>query len=117
MTVSTPDNRQNSRARVSISCAFGPNEDTPRSATLTSLSLRGCFVKTRAWAETGMGMYVKIWLPEQDWLTLRATVLYQMEKIGFGLRFDAVTPEEERVIQMLMEDARRASPAEGDGDD
>jgi PilZ domain len=119
MTVSTTDNRHNLRAIVSISCAFGPTEDTPRSANLTSLSTRGCFVKTRAWAETGMEMYVKIWLPTQDWLTLRATVLYHMEKIGFGLRFDAVTPEEERVLISLIEDARRSPrpPDEGAGTD
>lgn len=105
------------RAKVSVSCAFGPTDDTPRSARITSLSVRGCFVKTRAWAERGSEMFIRIWRePERDWLTLRATVLYHMEKIGFGLRFDDITPSEEEAIRAVMEDALRDdAPPAGDG--
>lgn len=118
MTERLNNKRMHARARVSVSCAFGPTEDTPRSATITSLSARGCFVKTRAWAERGSGMFIRIWRePERDWLTLRATVLYHMEKIGFGLKFDGVTPGEEESIRAVMEEALRgdAPPAEDRG--
>ena len=80
---------------------LGQQTGKPRQATRRMLRRSN---GARAWAETGMGMYVKIWLPEQDWLTLRATVLYQMEKIGFGLRFDAVTPED---VQHVAHDCLR----------
>jgi hypothetical protein len=106
------------RAKVSVSCAFGPTEDTPRSANVTSLSIRGCFVKTRAWSERGTEMFIRIWREsERDWLTLRATVLYHMEKIGFGLRFDDVTPEAEASLRAIIEEALGgdASPAEEGG--
>ncbi|HEX7177130.1 MAG TPA: PilZ domain-containing protein [Pyrinomonadaceae bacterium] len=119
MTDRRNDTRIHARAKVSVSCAFGPTEDTPRSANVTSLSIRGCFVKTRAWAERGSEMFIRIWQkPERNWLTLRATVLYHMDKIGFGLRFDDVTPEQEEAIRAVMEEALRGdSPAEeGYGD-
>jgi hypothetical protein len=107
------------RAKVSVSCAFGPTEDTPRSANVTSLSIRGCFVKTRAWAERGSEMFIRIWQkPERNWLTLRATVLYHMDKIGFGLRFDDVTPDQEAAIRAVMDEALGgdSQPAEEGGD-
>jgi hypothetical protein len=109
------------RAKVSVSCAFGPTEDTPRSANVTSLSVRGCFVKTRAWSERGSEMFIRIWREqERDWLTLRATVLYHMDKIGFGLRFDDMTPEQEAAIRAVMEEALGgggdSQPAEEGGD-
>ena len=107
------------RAKVSVSCAFGPTEDTPRSANITSLSVRGCFVKTRAWAERGSEMFIRIWQkPERNWLTLRATVLYHMDKIGFGLKFEDLTPEQEEAIRAVMEEAQRgdAPAAEDRGD-
>ena len=117
MTDVQNNTRMHASAKVSISCAFGPTEDTPRSATVTSLSVRGCFVKTRAWAERGSEMFLRIWREqERDWLTLRATVLYHMEKIGFGLRFDAVTPDEEASIRAVVEEALRGeAPTAGDG--
>ena len=41
-----------------------------------------------------------------------------MDKIGFGLRFDGVTPDEEEAIRAVMEEALRdeAPPAEEGGD-
>jgi hypothetical protein len=120
MSDTSTDKRHNSRAKVSFSCTFGPTEDTPRSGTVTSLSTSGCFVKTRAWAEKGAKMYVKIWLPERSWLTLRSTVLYHMEQIGLGLGFDELLPEDEQMLRTLIDGARGAQtgapPEGGDGE-
>jgi hypothetical protein len=102
MSETKPDARKQTRVQVALSCTFGLSDDTPRSGTVTSLSLRGCFVKTRAWAERGMEMHVKIWLPEQRWLLLRGAVLYHMEKIGFGLSFRDLTPGESNTLDALI---------------
>lgn len=104
---------------LSASCTFGSTEDTPRSGTVTSLSHAGCFVKTRAWAERGLKMFIKIWLPGGGWLPLRATVIYHMDKVGFGLAFEGLTQDDESSIDLIMREAE-SSPepagAAGDGD-
>lgn len=102
MSETKPDARKLTRAQVALSCTFGPSDDTPRSGTVTSLSLKGCFVKTRAWAERGMEMHVKLWLPEQRWLLLRGAVLYHMEKIGFGILFRDLAPDDAATIDALI---------------
>lgn len=112
------DDRQTRRVRLHASCAFGPTEDTPRSGTVTSLSTRGCFVKTRAWAESGNKMYLKIWREAgRGWLSLHATVLYHMEKVGFGVTFDDVTEELEDSIWAVMEEAKAAGALESGGEE
>lgn len=105
--------RHSSRVRLSSSCAFGTTEDTPRSGVVTSLSLRGCFIKTRAWAENGLKMYVKIWLPDGGWLPLRATVIYHIDKVGVGLTFDELDGGAEESISRVMTEAESSPTGEG----
>jgi hypothetical protein len=103
----TPDQRTNLRVKVFISCTFGPNPDTPRSATVTSISVFGCFVKTKGWATKGQKMYVRLWLPEGQWLPLQGTVIYHMERVGFGLTFDEIDLEDKAKIKELVSQAKR----------
>lgn len=101
---------QDGREKVSLPCAFGMSDDTPRKGTVTSLSVKRCFVKTKAWARDGMELHVKLWLPEERWLPLRAKVLYCMEKVGFELLFDTPTPAEAAALRALVnaaEDSRQ----------
>ena len=116
MSEPTSDARRHTRAQVALSCTFGTNDDTPRSGTVTSLSLKGCFIKTRAWAERGMEMHIKLWLPEQRWLRLRAAVLYHMEKIGFGLTFRDLAPDDAATINGLIQGGG-LPPAQPHGDE
>lgn len=105
----TPDNRTNARVKLAISCIFGPNPDTPRSATVTSISVLGCFVKTKGWATKGQKMYLRLWLPEGQWLPLQGTVIYHMERIGFGLTFEEIGSADEVKIQELVSQAQATS--------
>lgn len=109
---------QNGREKVSIPCTFGMSDDTPRNGTVTSLSVARCFVKTRAWAKDGMEMHFKLWLPEQRWLPLRATVLYCMEKVGFELLFNDLAAEDADALRALVgaaqsQNQRPGQPVEG----
>jgi hypothetical protein len=118
MSGTTQDARRVSRIQTSLSCTFGTSEDTPRSGTVTSLSVRGCFVKTTAWANDGMEMYVKLWLlAERRWLVLRSTVLYHLENIGFGLGFTDVTADDAQALSALIRENGGQSARSGpDGD-
>ena len=109
MTDSLSEKVRGGREKVSIPCTFGMSDDTPRKGTVTSLSDRRCFVKTRAWAKDGMEMHLKLWLPEQRWLHLRATVLYCLEKIGFELLFNGTTSEEVEALRNLIQSAQSSN--------
>ena len=101
---------QDGREKVSLPCSFGMSDDAPRKGTVTSLSVKRCFVRTKAWAKDGMELHLKLWLPEERWLPLRATVLYCMEKVGFELRFDDPTPEETEMLRRLVGAAQSSRP-------
>lgn len=103
----TPDNRTNPRVKAFISCTFGPNPETPRSGTITSISVLGCFVKTKGWATKGQVMYLKLWLPEGQWLRLQGTIIYHLERIGFGVTFDGLSSDDEVKIKELVRQAKR----------
>ena len=103
MSGTTQDARRISRIQTSLSCTFGTSEDTPRSGTVTSLSAQGCFVKTTAWVNDGTEMFIKLWLlSERRWLVLRATVLYHLENIGFGVGFKEMTPDDIQALDTLI---------------
>ncbi len=101
--------RNNSRVKTNIDCIFGVTPEATRSGKVTSLSVGGCFVKTTIWATDIPKMYIRLWLNSQGWLRLQGSVLYHLEKIGFGLRFADLTPEDESAIKELIE--QRATPA------
>lgn len=119
MSETYPNKRENARVKVKLSCTFGPTEDTPRSGTVTSISSRGCFVQTRAWAEKGARMFLRIWLPQRSWLLIPSSVLYHMDKIGIGLRFDELSAEDVEALRDLVEEKASeetsASDDAGDG--
>ena len=106
---------QDGREKVSLPCSFGMSDDAPRKGTVTSLSVKRCFVRTKAWAKDGMELHVKLWLPEERWLPLRATVLYCMEKVGFELLFDNPTPGETEALRALVGAAQAGRLRAGDG--
>ncbi|HYJ47785.1 MAG TPA: PilZ domain-containing protein [Pyrinomonadaceae bacterium] len=114
----SPDTRKTTRVKTSMSCIFGVTQDTPRSGTVTSISVTGCFVKTKGWATKGQKMYFRLWLPEGRWLPLHGTVIYHLETIGFGLLFEETGLEDENTLRslILQEAAGTKTPAAPEGD-
>lgn len=104
------DSRQNLRVKTSISCTYGPNQDTPRSGMVTSLSVSGCFVKTKGWVTKGDKIYFRLWLPEGGWLPLQGTVHYHLEAIGFGLLFTELDSNGEDKLKMLVSQGETSKP-------
>ena len=94
----------NDAARVActLDCNWGFTTDTPRNGKITSLSLRNCFVKTKAIVNEGQKVYVRCWLPSRSWLALSGTVKISQERVGFSYSFDELTDEQRPVLESLM---------------
>ena len=103
-TVTQPPSapRRARRLRPPMHCYWGANPSCPRNGRITSLSLDGCFVKSKAEAADGQELFVNCWLPSERWLMLRGAVTYHLPKIGFGLAFD-LTETDREMLAMLLE--------------
>lgn len=75
----------------------------PKHGKVTSLSLRGCFLQTSVFGNRDQRLHINLWLPTQEWLKLRGTVLYEMPKIGFGLGFRPPSEDEEQHLLTTMD--------------
>ena len=114
VTQQPPSGRRARRLRPPMHCYWGQTETCPRNGRITSLSLDGCFIKSKAVTSDGEGLYVNCWLPSERWLMLRGTVTYHLPKIGFGLAFDLSETEREMLAMLLefYEEEERAGAAD-----
>ncbi|HEX8708963.1 MAG TPA: hypothetical protein VF723_12020 [Pyrinomonadaceae bacterium] len=100
--------------RTSLECYWGLTEACPRNGKITSLSTRGCFIKTTAEAGEGQTVYLNCWLPSdlqgrlesEPWMMVRGRVIYHLEKIGFGMQFTELTAAENDIVLLLIEHFR-----------
>lgn len=95
--------RETTRVKTDLGCSWGLTDACPRNGKVTSMSARGCFVKTTAAATDGQTIFVNCWLPTRRWLLLCGTVLYQIDKIGFGLTFNELNDEQREAVASLIE--------------
>ena len=109
------------RVACALDCNWGFSPDAPRNGKITSLSLRNCFVQTKAIVNEGQQVYVRCWLPERRWLDLSGTVKSAMERVGFSYAFAELTDEQRQTLESLMEHCRNKPdaprPAPEDDDD
>lgn len=107
------------RVACALDCNWGYSEDTPRNGKITSLSLRSCFVQTKAIVAEGQQIYVRCWLPERRWLALNGTVKSSLERVGFSYSFAELTDEQREALKSLMEHCRAKAerPAQVKPDD
>ena len=94
------------RVACALDCNWGYSEDTPRNGKITSLSLRSCFVQTKAIVTEGQQIFVRCWLPERRWLSLNGTVKNTLERVGFSYSFAELTDEQRETLKSLMEHCR-----------
>jgi hypothetical protein len=95
------------RVLAELSCAFGPTPDTPRSGAITSIGLRECFVKTKAIVIEGQSIHVRVWMPDNRWLRLGGRVKYHMDRVGFGVVFQALSEDQLADLSRLVDGLRR----------
>jgi hypothetical protein len=57
------------------------------------ISLGGCFVHAMHEQERGVVVLLKVQLPNEEWIELKAETLYRRPGFGFGVKFIDTTPE------------------------
>lgn len=95
--------RATRRVKADLQCTWGLTDACPRNGKITSLSLRGCFIKTTAVTTDGQTIFVNCWLPERRWMMFSGTVIYHLDKIGFGMLFTDFNEEQKQAVAALME--------------
>ena len=79
-------------------------------ACISNVSLEGCFLNTQGKAEIGELVSFKAHLPTDELIELRGKVVHKQERpIGFGLRFEELSPTEQMFIKLLIADADNRS--------
>jgi hypothetical protein len=94
------------RVRTQIQCTWGTTKECPRNGQITSLSGRGAFILTKAVVAVGQNVFVRIWLPSERWMAVRALVLYQLAEVGFGIAFVELADDEFSQIEALIDHYR-----------
>jgi hypothetical protein len=99
--------------RPPLSCHWGPTDECLRNGRVTRLSFtyRTCFIQTKAPANDGQTMFLKVWLPDDlvanlsladNFMLMRGTVAHYSPKIGFGLHFDQLADAENEMLSLLV---------------
>ena len=103
-----PENtrRITERVKTQIQCTWGTTKECPRNGQITSLSGRGAFILTKAVVTVGQNLFIRIWLPSERWMAVRARVLYQLAEVGFGIAFVELTDEDADEIVALIDHYR-----------
>jgi hypothetical protein len=74
-----------------------------KEGTIVDLSIGGCFILTDHLVETGE----LIRLEMENSLVFWGEVIYQVEEMGFGLRFSAALGEEAERLASLIEEQKK----------
>ncbi|HYG80036.1 MAG TPA: PilZ domain-containing protein [Pyrinomonadaceae bacterium] len=94
------------RVKTQIQCTWGTTKECPRNGQITSLSGRGAFILTKAVVAVGQNVFVRIWLPSERWMAVRARVIYQLAEVGFGIAFSDLSDDEFTQIEALIDHYR-----------
>ena len=78
-----------------------------KEGTLVDLSINGCFILTAHLVQTGE----LIRLEMENSLVVWGEVIYQIEEMGFALRFNAATSEEAQQIARLIQEQKKRDQA------
>ena len=103
---SPAERRRAERVRVNIKVRWeGVLEQ--KEGTLVDLSSNGCFILTAHLVQTGE----LIRLEMENSLVVWGEVIYQIEEMGFALRFNAATGEEAQQIARLIQEQKKRDQA------
>ena len=73
------------------------------SATVTDLSRSGCFVLTGGKVEVKELVWLEIQLTDQQKVNFWAEVVNEAPEIGFALKFNSSSPEDEAALAQFLE--------------
>ena len=96
------DRRSAPRARVKLSARW-EGVLSRENATVTDLSRSGCFMLTGGKVEAKELVWVEIQLTDKQAVNFWAEVVNQASEIGFALKFNSSSPEDEAALAAFLE--------------
>ena len=96
------ERRSAPRARVKLTARW-EGVMARENGTVTDLSRSGCFVLTGGKVETKELVWLEIQLTEGQAVNFWAEVVNQASEIGFALRFNSSSPEDEQTLANFLE--------------
>ena len=96
------DRRSAPRARVKLPARW-EGVLSRENATITDLSRNGCFVLTGGKVDIKELVWLEIQLTEQQKVNFWAEVVNQASEIGFALKFNSSSPEDEATLAKFLE--------------
>ena len=96
------DRRSAPRARVKLQARW-EGVLSRENATVTDLSRSGCFVLTGGNVEVKELVWLEIQLTDQLKVNFWAEVVNQAPEIGFALKFNSSSPEDEAALAEFLE--------------
>ncbi|HEX7773823.1 MAG TPA: PilZ domain-containing protein [Pyrinomonadaceae bacterium] len=96
------DRRSAPRARVKLPARW-EGVLSRENATITDLSRNGCFVLTGGKVEIKELVWLEIQLAEQQKVNFWAEVVNEASEIGFALKFNSSSPEDEAALAKFLE--------------
>jgi len=96
------DRRSAPRARVKLSARW-EGVLSREKATVTDLSRSGCFMLTGGKVEVKELVWVEIQLTDRQTVNFWAEVVNQTSEIGFALKFNSSSPEDEAALAEFLD--------------
>ena len=96
------DRRSAPRVRVNLPARW-EGVMSRETATVTDISRNGCFVLTGGKAELKELIWLEIQLTEMQAVNFWAEVVNQASEIGFALRFNSSSPEDEATLAAYLD--------------
>jgi c-di-GMP-binding flagellar brake protein YcgR len=96
------ERRKAPRARVKLAARWEGAMSRDK-ATVTDLSRTGCFVLTGGNVEVKELVWLEIQLSDTQAVTFWAEVVDQASDIGFALKFNSTSPEDEATLAKFLE--------------
>jgi PilZ domain-containing protein len=96
------ERRSAPRARVKLSARW-EGVMSRENATVTDLSRSGCFVLTGGDVEVKELVWIEIQLTDAEAVTFWAEVVNEASEIGFALKFNSSSPEDETALAKFLE--------------
>ena len=96
------ERRKAPRARVKLAARW-EGAMSRENATVTDLSRTGCFVLTGGKVEVKELVWLEIQLSDTEAVNFWAEVVDQASEIGFALKFNSSSPEDEAALAKYLE--------------
>jgi PilZ domain-containing protein len=97
------ERRSSPRARVKLAARW-EGVLSRENATVTDLSRSGCFVLSGGKVDMKELVWLEIQLADQKTVNFWAEVVDQASEIGFALKFNSSSPEDEATLAKYLED-------------